>query len=83
MDLDELLSYKPQKKAGKRPLDDEELELEDNPPSSKVPRRTGPTSSSSGGLPTDDFNGVTDKEKLRLLQSLDDDDEPGLFSHTY
>ncbi len=59
MDLDELLSFKPQKKLGKHSLEEEETQ--------------GAAKSSKK-----EDNGLSDHEKLLLLQSIDEDDElPG------
>ena len=88
MDLDELLSYKPpsegQGSSSKRPRDADS----DPPPAPKAPRGNRPGSRprpspdaggravSDGGVPN--LNGVSDEEKLRILQSLDEDDEEDL-----
>ncbi len=81
MDLDELLSFKPSKAAltagSKRPQSEEEPA--DSRPT-KVPRgasgeRTSSAHPFGGGAGTSDLNGISDEEKLRLLQSLDDEDE--------
>lgn len=70
MNLDELLSFKPQQKLGKRSLEEQETQ-EVRP--AKLPRVQDPFFSRSNG--PEDLNGATDEEKLRLLQSLDDDAE--------
>ncbi len=94
MDLNELLSYKP----NKRSIERREDRGEAGPPS-KVPRtklgteslsksssvgvdvRGIPTPLSSsasdpqGGATALDINGISDEEKLRLLQSMDDKEE--------
>lgn len=56
MDLDELLSFKPQKKLGKHSHD--ETEASGAAKASKL-----------------DNNGLSDHEKLLLLQSMDDEDD--------
>lgn len=85
MDLDELLSYKPPSESqgpGKRPRDEDS----DLPPPPKAPRggnrpgRPRPSPDTGGGRATSDgappnLNGVSDEEKLRILQSLDEEDE--------
>jgi hypothetical protein len=100
MNLDELLSFKPQKK---RSLAEEDVREDEKPPSSKrrgilaagngsVSRnnrgadRDGPPlplggglggggGASGGGTGAGEFNGVSEEEKLRILQSLEDDEE--------
>ena len=84
MDLDELLSYKPPSEGqgpGKRSRDSDTAG--DDAPRSKIPRRSQglPRSSSGRQAPSDgvlSLNGVSDEEKLRLLQSLDEEDEEEL-----
>ncbi len=97
MDLDELLSYKPNKKTGdKRPLEEDK---ESKLPLSKAARlklgdgimkgskygdgRHTPLASLAqgpGNVNRQDLNGISDEEKLRLLNSLDDkDDDPGMY----
>lgn len=89
MDLNELLSYKPDKRAGgKRPLEEGQGE---GAPASKAPRpklgserinraaaRPLPNPLTAA-LPQDttekDLNGITDEEKLKLLLSMDDEDD--------
>lgn len=78
MDLNELLSYKPSKRAGeKRPLEHGE-----KAPASKAPRtKLGGAENLSVNPPLAtgsldiSGNGISHEEKLRLLQSVDDDDE--------
>ena len=93
MNLDELLSFKPQKK---RSLVEDDVGEDEKPPSSKrrgilagngsVSRNSrgadGPPLSvglggavGGGGAGVGELNGVSEEEKLRILQSLDDDDE--------
>lgn len=90
MDLDELLSYKPHKKGGeKRPL--EEGQGERAPPSkapkqklsseriSRAPDRGLPNPLAAPPLAQDsaelDMNGISDEEKLKLLLSMEDEEE--------
>ena len=71
MDLDELLSFKPQKKLGKRPLD--EQGIAEGRPSKSLKSDNGAVAGNGA-----DLREVTDEEKLLLLQNLDDvDEEPG------
>lgn len=72
MNLDELLSFKPQQKLGKRSLDEQGTQ-ESRPV--KVPRVEDHVFAGSNGPP--DLNGATDEEKLRLLQNLDDSEDAG------
>lgn len=88
MDLNELLSYKPTKRAGeKRPLEGKGGLA----PPSKSSRTTGgssrtPAAASDGMYPlatssqdsASDLNGISDEEKLRLLQSIDEEEEEDL-----
>ena len=77
MDLDELLSFKPSK-PGKRSSDNDSgsKEPDERPPVAKRRAARDP------GAPTRDvsasgMNGISEDEKLRILQSLDDDDGDG------
>ena len=104
MNLDELLSYNPHKKAGTKRHREEE-KGEQNPP--KAPRsrlKDGiigaasvaqqqhdalsvaqliPEQQISGVGGAVGMNGVSDEEKLRLLQSMDDeDDSTGTYSNS-
>ena len=65
MDINELLSFKP---TNKRTLEGQQDEA---PPPAKFPRRLEPQ---SGGASSLNINGVSEEERLRLLQSLDEDD---------
>ena len=71
MNLDELLSFKPQQRLGKRSLD--EQGTQDSRPI-KLPRVGLQDPGSNGPA---DLNGATDEEKLRLLQNLDDAEDAG------
>ena len=74
MDVGELLSFKPDR-SSKRPYEEDCSELgQDKPPPAKVPRGRDATLNSVVGAGLSNLNGVSDEEKLRLLQSLDDDD---------
>lgn len=101
MDLNELLSYKPNKRTGeKRPLEEGN---EEHAPSkrprpklggdriiSKAPPVSGEKALPNLLLPTlpqvgtgGNLNGISDEEKLKLLQSMDDDeDESGELAGT-
>ena len=85
MDLDELLAFKPQKK---RSLVEEDIREDEKPPSSKrrgevgggTGAKNGTTSrGTEGGGPgargLTQLNGVSEEEKLKILQSLDDDED--------
>lgn len=95
MNLDELLAYNPQKRAGtKRTRGDQNRE---QPPAVKAPRQrlkdgaVGPSQQQQSAIPsplqltaeapapppesTGGINGVSDEEKLRLLQEMDDEDD--------
>ena len=68
MDLDELLSFKPQEK---RPLDDQGSA--EGRPSKSLKRDHGAVAGNGA-----DLREATDEEKLLLLKNLDDvDEEPG------
>ena len=71
MDLDELLAYQP-KRAGKRSQEGEQEEEDGGPRPSKVSRGAGGISKPAPQL--DSLNGISDEEKLRLLQNLDDEE---------
>ena len=84
MDLDELLAFKPQKK---RSLMEDDFGEDEKPPSSKRRGgRGGMVATGNGGMSRgaevaggqsglSQLNGVSDEEKLKILQSLDDDEE--------
>ena len=87
MDLDELLAFKPQKK---RFLAEDDLDGEDEkPPSSKRRGMLGGGdvgaagngsmvsrgAEAARGQGTGQLNGVSEEEKLKILQSLDDEEE--------
>lgn len=75
MDLNEILSFKPEKPSLKRVTEDESPALgrdaDMRPPRAKIPRGQ---SQNSHGVEMD-MNSVSDEEKLRILQSLEDGDE--------
>ena len=75
MDVGELLSFKPDR-SSKRPFDEDRSEQDgDVPPPTKTQKGGGATVNTlSGAGSVPNLNGVSDEEKLRLLQSLDDDD---------
>jgi len=74
MDVGELLSFKPDR-SSKRPYEEDRSELgRDQPPPAKVHRGRDATLNSVVGADVSNLNGVSDEEKLQLLQSLDDDD---------
>lgn len=75
MDVGELLSFKPDR-SSKRPFDEDHSEQDgDKPPPTKTHKGGGATVNTlSGAGSAANLNGVSDEEKLRLLQSLDDDD---------
>ena len=82
MDLNELLSYKPTNRAGeKRPL--EAGERAPPPKASRFGGNDGPDGLGQRAFPSTsqasaaalDLNGISHEEKLRLLQSVDDEDE--------
>lgn len=74
MDVGELLSFKPDR-SSKRPYEEDRSELgRDQPPPVKVHRGRDATLNSVVGAGVSNLNGVSDEEKLQLLQSLDDDD---------
>ena len=80
MDLNELLSYKPSKRAGeKRALEHGEQAPASKGPRTKLEGAENLSSSSNPPLTTSSLdisaNGISHEEKLRLLQSLDDDEE--------
>ena len=84
MDLDELLAFKPQKK---RSLVEDDIREDEKPPLSKR-REVGGGSSAKNGTTSRgaegagpgarglaELNGVSEEEKLKILQSLDDDED--------
>ena len=75
MDLNEILAFKPDKPSLKRQADGEAasggVDLDFKPPPAKVSR--GATAGQNSH--TFDMNSVSDEEKLRILQSLEEDDE--------
>lgn len=74
MDLNEILSFKPEKPSLKRLADGEPTPaLDMRPPQAKVPRGVG-RGQNSHGVELD-MNSVSDEEKLRILQSLEDEEE--------
>lgn len=78
MDLNELLSYKPSKRAGeKRPLDHGEQAPDSKAPRTKLGGAENISGSSIKATSSLDISGndISYEEKLRLLQSLDDDEE--------
>ena len=91
MDLNEILSYKPYKKAGsKRPLGEDREEKTSSvkaprlklgatvskPSGGEIPNPLAPVSRDGVGV---DLNGISDEEKLRLLQSIgDEEDDQGI-----
>ena len=74
MDLNEILSFKPEKPSLKRLADgdptDAGRDSDMRPPQAKVPRGVGRGQNSHGVEM--DVNSVSDEEKLRILQSLED-----------
>ena len=78
MDLNEILSFKPEKPTLKRAADGEPAGRDGDmrPPQAKVPRGAaagrGMNSHAGGAL---DMNSVSDEEKLRILQSLEEEGE--------
>ena len=74
MDLNEILSFKPEKPSLKRVAEDEGpaagRETDMRPPRAKIPRGRG---QNSHGVEMD-VNSVSDEEKLRILQSLEGED---------
>lgn len=82
MNLDELLAFKPGG-SGKRTLEEERdqsgQEQDERPPPAKIPRGRGaefmPNSVGGPSASGSSMNGISDEEKLRLLQSLDDDND--------
>ena len=72
MDLDELLSFKPSRPS-KRSLDDDKSRKESPPPSKR--RATREPIAPVRGISSVDMNGISEDEKLRILQSLDDEDD--------
>ena len=82
MDLNEILSFKPEKPSLKRAPGGEPAgrDADMRPPHAKVPRGAaasrGMNSHAGGAL---DMNSVSDEEKLRILQSLEEegDEEEG------
>lgn len=76
MDLDELLAFKPQKK---RSLMEDDFEEDEKPPSKRrgggMPTGMARGPDTGGGQGMSELNGVSEEEKLRILQSLDDDEE--------
>lgn len=76
MDLNEILSFKPEKPTLKRQADGEPIaagrDSDMRPPPTKTPRGAVGGQDSNGPV---DMSSLTDEEKLRILQSLEEDGE--------
>lgn len=86
MDLDELLAFKPQKK---RSLVEDDIKEDEKPPSSKRRGEVGGGTGAKNGTSSEglgsgarglaQLNGASEEEKLKILQSLDvDEDDTGM-----
>lgn len=78
MDLNEILSFKPEKPSLKRLPDGNVItssrDSDMRPPQAKLPRGAGGGHNSHSGTEVD-MSAVSDEEKLRILQSLEDEDD--------
>lgn len=91
MDLNELLAYKPQRKGGeKRALEEGHSDLAPPPKAPKqklsseklsrsldrsIPNPLAPPPIRGSSANEEDVNGISDEEKLKLLLSMEDDEE--------
>ena len=70
MDLDEILSFKPEKPSLKRLTEDDLADSDLRPPQLKQPR-----GAVGGGQNSVAGAGMSDEEKLRILQSLEEEED--------
>ena len=87
MDLNELLSYKPQRKGGeKRSLEEGYSDVAPPPKAPKqklsseklsrtMPNPLAPPPVRGSSATEEDVNGISDEEKLKLLLSMEDEEE--------